>query len=141
MEENEGPLKCARAWVDEQGWNQERYSVQISEVQSCPRGCVCVDVTHNGMLSDDEFEDVEAIEMERSEILMRSRLLEVKVPENRVDNVLAARDSDKLRVQMELEHVKVLTEEMVYQSEQMEMENQRLQEEMGGVEIGENADQ
>ena len=57
-------------------------------------------MTHSGAASDDELDDVEDLaEMTASEILMRSRLLEIKMPEAIVENVLAARDSDKLKKQ------------------------------------------
>ncbi len=67
-------------------------------------GFVCVDVTHSGVVSDDDLEDVETTEMSHGEVLMRSRLLEVKVPEYTVENVLAGRDNQKLKVQMGAQH-------------------------------------
>ena len=56
-----------------------------------------MDVTHTGELSDDE---PESTEMSATEITMRSRLLEVRVPEGTVENVLAGRDKEKLKVQL-----------------------------------------
>lgn len=35
-------LDAARAWLGHKGWEQDRYTVAVSDVQSCPPGANCL---------------------------------------------------------------------------------------------------
>lgn len=86
----EDALVVARAWLAEKGWPEDRYALSASTVQSCPSGrsrtlaatllidwpagFVSIDVTHDGVDSDDEAEDA-VTPLSDTERQRRSRVL------------------------------------------------------------------
>eukprot|EP00285_Hemiselmis_virescens_P017484 CAMPEP_0173398214 /NCGR_PEP_ID=MMETSP1356-20130122/40857_1 /TAXON_ID=77927 ORGANISM="Hemiselmis virescens, Strain PCC157" /NCGR_SAMPLE_ID=MMETSP1356 /ASSEMBLY_ACC=CAM_ASM_000847 /LENGTH=145 /DNA_ID=CAMNT_0014357653 /DNA_START=107 /DNA_END=541 /DNA_ORIENTATION=+ len=101
------PLDAARGWLSSKGWEAANYHIAVAEVQSCPDGYTSVDVTCINLEESEDYTD----------LLKRSRVLEVSNETGDVETVLAARDMARLKRMLELETVRVHTESLQEQLE------------------------
>ncbi|EKX45602.1 hypothetical protein GUITHDRAFT_108476 [Guillardia theta CCMP2712] len=125
---HERAVEASRQWLRDKGWEEDHYVISVSEVQSCPQGFLSVDVIC--IKSEDEDED-------RSLLLKKSRVLEVDLVRFSVETVLAARDMNALKRILELERVRVRTEELEEGMRANELEGTRQEKEEQEVEISE----
>ena len=107
-------VAVARQWLEAQGWAQQEgrtYHVASSDVQSCPPGFCCVDVTCTAFTPEDGA-DERPDWNGSAELMRRSRMLEVDLAQGAVDAVLAARDQKELKQILELERVQQQSAQM-----------------------------
>mmetsp|Transcript_35645 Transcript_35645/g.83496 ORF Transcript_35645/g.83496 Transcript_35645/m.83496 type:complete len:135 (-) Transcript_35645:308-712(-) len=96
------PVDAARQWLGSKGWEAANYHIAVADVQSCPDGFTSVEVTCLRLEDTDEHSD----------LLKRSRVLEINNETGEVETELAARDMTKLKRMLELETVRVQTENL-----------------------------
>ncbi len=93
----ERAISSASSWlVNEKHWNLDEYRISVSEIQSSPQGYINIDVI--------------CVRNENSNLLNRSRVLEIELNTGKIETELAARDPAKLLRCLDLERVKVRTE-------------------------------
>lgn len=89
-------IEIATKWATTSGLNLERYTIKISDLQTCPEGCFTVEVKWK---SKSELSSSSIV----SSVARKSRILEVNPATKCVEAVLAWRDADTLRRMMILE--------------------------------------